>query len=704
MEMGGVKSLGYNLWMTLTIDLVWYDDIFIEKVVARIYQVKQALEYVYRVENSQCTGGTEEVLNLAFNNSVWSVYTEPAIRTANFLTEVILENGNLLSLTDEILFTLVRNNIHGGDVIFGSAIAVETSVTQYDSFCPYAYKKNGTVYAHDIAINYNYKSVSTEWYQILKVRNWDNITRTIDKVRYRSGNTLLPSRDLIKVLAKLEDGHWTKPYFDCGGGDIWMVTYSSPLFYYNVTTESLDFKGVATIDIELTNIDINQCDPDESEAGALDVFRGTHSCMPSTQCVFEAGLGFKRGAYKCVCKAGYYFPDVQADIKYFSGIEIERLYAENNTVVMETMRCKACAAGCDTCVDASPCLYQSQLALRLPVLILTIITVVLIVVVACITYNFRFEMAIKTGSPIFLLIMCTGSMLMCTKMFITFPDANDALCILEQWLFHTGFVLMYGALLLKTWRISIIFRVGRLKRVYLPDKVLLQRMIPLLAVAVAYLAAWTASDWPKVTTRKTINKLKFQVCVEGWWSYGMQGAEAIMLLAGVYLCFTVRKAPAHFNESKHITWSTYNAIILGTFLVIVIHFISNTNSGPDYVYLIYFLQVQVFVTITSALIFTPKFYALYKNTEVRDIDNESLPTITRTVTGREKVNVLKVINAKSNCKTVSTQTEEKPIAPVEWVGKTPSQISIHLPGRNRVHPTPSTLSPYTAEAQAHNKN
>jgi hypothetical protein len=43
--------------------------------------------------------------------------------------------------------------------------------------------------------------------------------------------------------------------------------------------------------------------------------------------------------------------------------------------------------------------------------------------------------------------------------------------------------------------------------------------------------------------------------------------EALLLLFGVYLCFTVRKAPAHFNESKHITWSTYNAIILGIFII-----------------------------------------------------------------------------------------------------------------------------------------
>lgn len=40
---------------------------------------------------------------------------------------------------------------------------------------------------------------------------------------------------------------------------------------------------MATIDIELTNIDINQCDLDTGTFSALDVFRGTHQCPVTTK-------------------------------------------------------------------------------------------------------------------------------------------------------------------------------------------------------------------------------------------------------------------------------------------------------------------------------------------------------------------------------------------------------------------------------------
>lgn len=38
-------------------------------------------------------------------------------------------------------------------------------------------------------------------------------------------------REVDKILSvKYEDGRWSKPYYDCGGGNIWMLTYTVPFF------------------------------------------------------------------------------------------------------------------------------------------------------------------------------------------------------------------------------------------------------------------------------------------------------------------------------------------------------------------------------------------------------------------------------------------------------------------------------------------
>lgn len=54
----------------------------------------------------------------------------------------------------------------------------------------------------------------------------------------------------------------------------------NPFTFYMVVYYS---RGIASVDIELTNIDINQCDPDTRSYSALDVFRGTHACPETTE-------------------------------------------------------------------------------------------------------------------------------------------------------------------------------------------------------------------------------------------------------------------------------------------------------------------------------------------------------------------------------------------------------------------------------------
>ncbi|XP_052103612.1 probable G-protein coupled receptor 158 [Mytilus californianus] len=409
---------------------------------------KLALEYVSRIEKNPCTGGTEETLDLTFNHTAWEKYTQPAILTSNFLSSVILKNnGSLDSLTDEMFFSLVRNNVNSLKNVFGSCIAIEPGIySNYSSFAPYAYRQNEIVFSHDIALSYKYHGNKTEWYFNLKIRNWENATRTVFKTKYSAGDISLPEQEIVVLTAKLEDGHWTKPYFDCGGGDIWMVTFSSPILSLDLT-ERPKFQGIASVDIQLTNIDINQCDQDSTHIYSdIDIFRGTHRCPPTTECKFIKGRGFQRGAYECVCSKGYYFPDLNAQVKAFSGLEME------NSSDSTLYTCLPCKVGCSECDDDSPCLYEYLFLYRFLLLLLTLLTFIAIGVLFAITVNFRDKPVIKAGSPIFLLLMCAGGLLVCTMGFLAYPKPSEFLCASQTWVFHIGFSLMYGALVAKTWR------------------------------------------------------------------------------------------------------------------------------------------------------------------------------------------------------------------------------------------------------------
>ena len=55
------------------------------------------------------------------------------------------------------------------------------------------------------------------------------------------------------------------------------------------------------------------------------------------QCVPIHGLGFRRGSYKCVCKDGFYFPDLKAKHKYYNGSEIEVEYRKKQYVGVQRL-------------------------------------------------------------------------------------------------------------------------------------------------------------------------------------------------------------------------------------------------------------------------------------------------------------------------------------------------------------------------------
>ena len=65
----------------------------------RFSQARTALEYVERVRNSPCTGGTEETLPVDFDHSVWSHYAAVAMRMSNLLTKLVIQGKYILGET-----------------------------------------------------------------------------------------------------------------------------------------------------------------------------------------------------------------------------------------------------------------------------------------------------------------------------------------------------------------------------------------------------------------------------------------------------------------------------------------------------------------------------------------------------------------------------------------------------------------------------
>jgi sigma-B regulation protein RsbU (phosphoserine phosphatase) len=170
--------------------------------------------YYYYTRSEIEKSARENAVSLA-ENTIKKI--EEVIRPAEMIPNNLswmLESGSIPK--DSImpfLAKLVRNN----PIIYASAIAFEPGVFAPDvaAYAPYAYRQGDTIETLNLwSPAYNYFIM--DWYQI---------------------------------PATLKESYWTEPYYDEGGADALLSTYSVP-FYVDRFGERV-FGGIITIDISL---------------------------------------------------------------------------------------------------------------------------------------------------------------------------------------------------------------------------------------------------------------------------------------------------------------------------------------------------------------------------------------------------------------------------------------------------------------------
>lgn len=218
------------------------------------------LEFIKRVRRLQgnCTDSiTLDAFHYDFPQSSYQHFSAQArgiVKTANVLNNLFrvwdAEPNTLYN--DAFYYSLVRAIVESDNVIYGSVIGFERG--QYGGqgegrdFCPYVVrnKTSGNITVKDRCTNKKYNINGTrgfEWFWKHRDKNYSDIlwkhqsvctsTNPRDEANKRiASNMVLSTSDL---------GMWTRPYYDCTGGQTWMVTYSVP-FFGCTRTKELFFK------------------------------------------------------------------------------------------------------------------------------------------------------------------------------------------------------------------------------------------------------------------------------------------------------------------------------------------------------------------------------------------------------------------------------------------------------------------------------
>jgi|NOAtaT_6_FD_contig_81_2363372_length_2330_multi_3_in_0_out_0_1 ABC-type sugar transport system substrate-binding protein len=118
----------------------------------------------------------------------------------------------------------------------------------------------------------------------------------------------------------------------------------------------------------------------------------------------------------------------------------------------------------------------------------------------CWTYVYRNARTIRASQPVFMAMLCVGSLIMASAMIsLSIEDrrnysqkGTDIACMSIPWLLSIGFCTMFSALFTKTWRIvRIMHNSERFRRVKITAKQVLYPYVILLIANVIILTCWT---------------------------------------------------------------------------------------------------------------------------------------------------------------------------------------------------------------------
>jgi len=154
---------------------------------------------------------TKKLTSSAINKS--SGFFRVIEKIAQNISYLIRDSEKSKEELNDILSDIVKNNTE----IYGSCLAFAPYKYKHDIkyFAPYFYKKNGLLFSENLA-NKNYYYPDWEWYS----------------------NPIKQNKPL-----------WSEPYFDKGGGNELMATYSVPFYKHDGKADSL--RGVITADVSL---------------------------------------------------------------------------------------------------------------------------------------------------------------------------------------------------------------------------------------------------------------------------------------------------------------------------------------------------------------------------------------------------------------------------------------------------------------------
>jgi len=251
-----------------------------------------------------------------------------------------------------------------------------------------------------------------------------------------------------------------------------------------------------------------------------------------------------------------------------------------------------------------------------PTTIIMIIIVAIEIIITCIvTYylvKHRNFIEIRRSSPLFLITMLVGIILAFCSILTFIGKPTKFICILRPYILVLTFGLTFFSLLLKTFRIKVIFDKVNIQ---VKDSNLIMYLCILLGFELILVTIWSIAAGMEPVVKIVSKEMHYYVCqnnkdLGSYIQLSLIIINGLTLIYGCYLAYKVKNVYSEYNESKVIGLSIYGIVIC----MIILMFIVNIK-GLDHttLFLIQSLMIILSADIILVFMFTPKLWKLHIN-------------------------------------------------------------------------------------------
>jgi hypothetical protein len=181
----------------------------------------------------------------------------------------------------------------------------------------------------------------------------------------------------------------------------------------------------------------------------------------------------------------------------------------------------------------------------------------------------RNKAVLRAASPPLLQCALFGSALAFVLMAVAFENPPTVVgCSFRAYGALLAFGMVYGALVVRLYRIHLIFSSKQLVVRSLPNSTMLKYYASLVSAVCLFIVVW-ASVSPVTVERVLVLGEQSTQCSGGSWVQGADIVRLLVLVLAAALAVSTRNAPEAFTDSRMMGMVVYSALLLGVMLALV---------------------------------------------------------------------------------------------------------------------------------------